>query len=66
MHHHAGRGGGLLSGTAIASRGIKPSIHVYGAEPAGADDAWRSLQSGRIVPQTDPRTIADGCARRSG
>jgi threonine dehydratase len=53
-------GGGLLSGTAIASRGIKPSIRVYGAEPAGADDAWRSLQSGRIVPQTDPRTIADG------
>ncbi|HEV7412232.1 MAG TPA: pyridoxal-phosphate dependent enzyme [Casimicrobiaceae bacterium] len=53
-------GGGLLSGTAVASRAIKPSIHVYGAEPAGADDAWRSLQSGRIVPQTDPRTIADG------
>ncbi|MEO8566125.1 MAG: pyridoxal-phosphate dependent enzyme [Betaproteobacteria bacterium] len=53
-------GGGLLSGTAIASRGIKPSIDVYGAEPAGADDAWRSLQSGHIVPQTDPRTIADG------
>jgi threonine dehydratase len=53
-------GGGLLSGTAIASRGIKPSIHVYGAEPTGADDAWRSLQSGRIVPQTDPHTIADG------
>ena len=53
-------GGGLLSGTAIASRGIKPSIHVYGAEPADANDAWRSLQSGRIVPQTDPRTIADG------
>jgi len=53
-------GGGLLSGTAIASRAIKASIHVYGAEPAGADDAWRSLQSGRIVPQKDPRTIADG------
>ena len=53
-------GGGLLSGTAIASRSINPSIHVYGAEPAGADDAWRSLQSGRIVAQTDPRTIADG------
>ena len=53
-------GGGLLSGTAIASRGIDPSIRVYGAEPAGADDAWQSLQSGRIVPQTDPRTIADG------
>ncbi|MEP6996731.1 MAG: pyridoxal-phosphate dependent enzyme [Betaproteobacteria bacterium] len=53
-------GGGLLSGTAIAVRGIKPSINVYGAEPAGADDAWQSLRSGRIVPQTDPRTIADG------
>lgn len=53
-------GGGLLSGTAIAARGIKPAIGVYGAEPAGADDAWRSLQSGRIVPQTDPHTIADG------
>ena len=53
-------GGGLLSGTAIAARGLKPSIAVYGAEPAGADDAWRSLQQGRIVPQTDPRTIADG------
>ncbi|HEY7944508.1 MAG: pyridoxal-phosphate dependent enzyme [Burkholderiales bacterium] len=53
-------GGGLLAGTAIATRGIKPSIEVYGAEPSGADDAWRSLQSGRIVPQTDPRTIADG------
>jgi threonine dehydratase len=53
-------GGGLLSGTAVASRAIKPSIQVYGAEPAGADDAWRSLQSGHIVPQTDPRTIADG------
>jgi len=53
-------GGGLLSGTAIASRGRKPSIRIYGAEPAGADDAWRSLQSGRIVLQTDPRTIADG------
>jgi threonine dehydratase len=52
--------GGLLSGTAVASRGIKPSVRVYGAEPAGADDAWRSLQSGRIVPQTDPHTIADG------
>jgi threonine dehydratase len=53
-------GGGLLSGTAIAARAIKPSIAVFGAEPAGADDAWRSLQSGHIVPQTDPRTIADG------
>jgi threonine dehydratase len=53
-------GGGLLSGTAIAAKGIEPSIKVYGAEPQGADDAARSLRLGRIVPQTDPRTIADG------
>ncbi len=53
-------GGGLISGTAIAAKGMKASIKVYGAEPAGADDAARSVRLGRIVPQTDPRTIADG------
>ena len=53
-------GGGLLSGTALAAKGLKPGIRVFGAEPAGADDAERSLKSGHIVPQLDPRTIADG------
>jgi threonine dehydratase len=53
-------GGGLLSGTAIAAKGVRPSIKVYGAEPAGADDAYRSLRAGHIIPQTDPHTIADG------
>jgi threonine dehydratase len=53
-------GGGLLSGTAIAAKSLRPSIKVYGAEPGGADDAYRSLQAGRIIPQTDPHTIADG------
>jgi len=53
-------GGGLLSGTAIAAKALKPSIKVYGGEPAGADDAAQSLRLGRIVPQTDPHTIADG------
>jgi threonine dehydratase len=53
-------GGGLLSGTAIAAKGLEASLRVYGAEPAGADDAARSLRAGRIVPQTDPRTICDG------
>lgn len=53
-------GGGLLSGSAIAAKSMKPSIRVFGAEPAGADDAYQSLRVGRIVPQTDPRTIADG------
>lgn len=53
-------GGGLLSGTAIAAKALQPSIRVYGAEPAGADDAAQSLRAGHIVPQLDSRTIADG------
>jgi len=53
-------GGGLLSGTAIAAKGLNPTIRIFGAEPAGADDAFHSLLSGHIVPQTNPRTIADG------
>jgi threonine dehydratase/serine racemase len=53
-------GGGLVSGIAIAARGIDPRIRIFAAEPAGADDAERSMAEGRIVPQTAPRTIADG------
>jgi threonine dehydratase len=53
-------GGGLMSGTSIAAHGLNPSMRLFGAEPAGADDAARSLAAGRIIPQTDPRTIADG------
>ena len=53
-------GGGLLSGTALSAKGLRPSTKVWGVEPAGADDACRSFKEGRIVPQTDPRTIADG------
>jgi threonine dehydratase len=53
-------GGGLVSGTAIVAKAIKPSIKVYGAEPAGADDAAQSLRAGHIIPQLNPRTIADG------
>jgi threonine dehydratase len=53
-------GGGLLSGTAIAVHGVNPAVRVIGAEPAGADDAARSLAAGRIVPMEAPDTIADG------
>jgi threonine dehydratase len=53
-------GGGLLSGTAIAAKALRPDIRVFGAEPQGADDAQRSLAAGRIIPQDNPRTIADG------
>lgn len=53
-------GGGLLAGTAIAARGVRPDIAVMGAEPAGADDAARSFASGVLETLAQPRTIADG------
>jgi threonine dehydratase len=53
-------GGGLLSGTAIASKGMKPRIRVLGAEPKNADDAYRSLKSGHIESNESADTIADG------
>lgn len=53
-------GGGLLSGTAIAARGLRPEIRVVGGEPANADDAYRSLAAGKLVPVDHPETIADG------
>lgn len=53
-------GGGLLSGTALAVAGAQPRAAVYGAEPVGADDAWRSFRAGSIVPVASPDTIADG------
>jgi threonine dehydratase len=53
-------GGGLLAGTAIAARAVRPAARVYGAEPANADDAARSFESGRVEPLPAMSTIADG------
>jgi threonine dehydratase/serine racemase len=53
-------GGGLMSGICLAARAIAPSVRLFAAEPAGADDAARSFAAGKLIPQTDPRTIADG------
>jgi threonine dehydratase len=53
-------GGGLVSGTALAVAALSPGTRVIAAEPAGADDAYRSLQAGRILPAVHPKTIADG------
>jgi len=53
-------GGGLLSGTSIAATEIKKGIRVIAGEPETADDAFRSLQAGEIIPSVDPKTIADG------
>jgi threonine dehydratase len=53
-------GGGLASGTALAVKGRSPTTRVIGVEPLAADDARRSLESGRIEPSNDPRTVSDG------
>ncbi len=53
-------GGGLLSGTAIAARSLRPAIRVVGCEPKNADDAYRSLAAGHLEPMDNPNTIADG------
>jgi len=53
-------GGGLLSGTALAAKSMKPQIRVFGCEPANADDASRSFRSGKLLPSVSPNTIADG------
>jgi threonine dehydratase len=53
-------GGGLLAGTALATRALSPRARVYGVEPAAGDDGRRSLREGRIVHIDPPRTIADG------
>ena len=53
-------GGGLLSGTSIAATETKKGIRVIAAEPEMADDAFRSMQAGRIIPSQNPKTIADG------
>jgi threonine dehydratase len=53
-------GGGQLSGIAVAAKDIKPDVRVIGVEPAGADDAARSLKAGHIIPMLEPHTIADG------
>ena len=53
-------GGGLLSGTALSASYFSDGIKVIGVEPENADDAYRSLQAGKIIPSVEPDTIADG------
>jgi threonine dehydratase len=53
-------GGGLLSGSALSAKHIRPEIRVYGCEPAEADDAYRSLQTGTLHAMESSDTIADG------
>ena len=59
-------GGGLLSGTLLSAKEINEQVSVYGAEPAEADDAYRSLQNGEIVPNDTINTICDGLRAQIG
>jgi threonine dehydratase len=53
-------GGGLISGTCLTLSTLAPWTRVYAAEPANADDAWRSLKAGEIVERDAQQTVADG------
>ncbi len=53
-------GGGLISGTCITVKATSPRAVVIGAEPVGADDAFRSKKAGEFIAQSNPQTIADG------
>ncbi|HXY00188.1 MAG TPA: pyridoxal-phosphate dependent enzyme [Candidatus Limnocylindrales bacterium] len=53
-------GGGLLSGTCLGAKGVRPSVRVYGCEPERANDAYRSLKSGVLQKLESSDTIADG------
>jgi len=53
-------GGGLLSGTSVATKGLCPDSKVIAVEPERADDAYRSFKDGKLHPSAYPDTIADG------
>ncbi|SDY78203.1 pyridoxal-phosphate dependent enzyme [Thermoactinomyces sp. DSM 45892] len=53
-------GGGLISGTALAGKGMNPRVKIHGVEPEGADDVRRSMLQGERVRIDPPNTIADG------
>ncbi len=60
-------GGGLISGTALATHFLSPTTKVIGTEPEAADDAYRSLKSGKLcVNELPPKTIADGLLTNLG
>ena len=59
-------GGGLLSGTLLAAKNLKPGIKVFGAEPKNADDTYRSILNNKIMSNKTTDTIADGLRAQVG
>ena len=59
-------GGGVLCGTAVAAKSLRPEIRVIAVEPAGADDAAQSFRQHRLIYQEQKNTIADGLRTNLG
>lgn len=59
-------GGGVLCGTAVAAKTIRPGIKVIATEPAGAADAAESFRQNRLIYQENKNTIADGLRTNLG
>jgi threonine dehydratase len=59
-------GGGLIAGTALAAKHFGNDCSVFGGEPENADDAYRSLRSGKIETNESTNTIADGLRTNLG
>jgi len=59
-------GGGLLAGTAVAAKSMRPNVKVIAAEPANADDAAQSFRAGRVIHTEKKFTIADGLRTNVG
>ena len=59
-------GGGLLSGTLLVTKNLKPDIKVFGAEPENADDTYRSILNNKIMSNETTDTIADGLRAQVG
>ena len=59
-------GGGLLAGTAVAAKALRPSIKIVAVEPAEAGDAAQSFRAGRLTPFAKTNTIADGLRTNVG
>ena len=58
-------GGGLLAGSAVACKNVRPECRIIGIEPAGGDDGARSFQTGVLQRIDNPQTIADGTRTNS-
>jgi threonine dehydratase len=59
-------GGGLLAGTAVAAKSMRPNVKVIAAEPENADDTAQSFRAGRVIHAKKKFTIADGLRTNVG